>query len=225
MADQPQVAVNAAGAALLVWKQTGAALADSSIQARFGASGSVWGPIEPVNDAGADTPVAAIGIDGRAAVAWERENAVSGNTGQARIRAPGAAGAWDDIHNVNATHTPTTPSRRSRRTDAETSPWRRRPTTGAAQPVSSPPTTSLRRPSRRSLCGDDARRRPGQPGRHRNATSGRPWARRRGRSATGRPARALARHARLCEPRHVPGARQRHRRLGQHLRERTSPSR
>jgi PKD domain len=104
VADQPEIAVNAAGAALLAWKQTGAALADSSVQARYGTTGAGWGAIEPVNDAGADTPFTAIGADGRAAVAWERAT-LTGNTGQTRIRAPGAAGAWEDIHNVNATHT------------------------------------------------------------------------------------------------------------------------
>jgi hypothetical protein len=103
-ASQVQIAVNPSGAALLAWKQTGAALSDASIQARFGSTGTgLWGDIQPVNDAGADTPVVAIGNDGRAAVAWERET-MSGNVGQARIREPGATGTFGDIHNLSLLH-------------------------------------------------------------------------------------------------------------------------
>jgi hypothetical protein len=97
----PQIAVNSAGTALLVWQQTSA----TSIQAKLGSTGSrIWGPTETVNDAGADVPVVALGDDGRAAVAWERQVSASNWVGQARIREPGSAGLWGDIHNLTPGH-------------------------------------------------------------------------------------------------------------------------
>ncbi len=95
----PQIVMNPAGTALLTWQQTSA----SAIQARLGSTGNrIWGTTETVNDAGADVPVAAIGNDGTAVVAWER-NTGSGNLGQARVRSA-ATGAWGDIHNLTALH-------------------------------------------------------------------------------------------------------------------------
>jgi hypothetical protein len=96
-----QIVMNPAGTALLVWQQTSA----TAIQARLGSTGNrIWGLPETVNDAGADVPVAAISNDGTAVVAWEREVAAGSNIGQARVRAPGAAGTWGDIHNLTALH-------------------------------------------------------------------------------------------------------------------------
>ena len=104
-ATQVQIAVNASGRSLLAWKQEGNLASDANIVARYGSTGTgLWGPIETVNDAGADTPVAAISDDGTGAVTWERATS-SGNTGQARIRATGANGTWGDIHNLNQLHT------------------------------------------------------------------------------------------------------------------------
>jgi hypothetical protein len=97
----PQIAVNPAGTALLVWQQTSA----TSILAKLGSTGSrIWGMTETVNDAGADVPAIALGADGRAAVAWERQVSVGNAVGQARIREPGASGTWGDIHNLSAAH-------------------------------------------------------------------------------------------------------------------------
>ena len=98
---QVQAVVNDAGAALLVWEQGGG---DGTIMARWGTTTTGWGAIEAVNDTGADTPVAAIGADGHAAVAWERATG-SVYAGQARIREPGPGGAWGaTIMPINATH-------------------------------------------------------------------------------------------------------------------------
>jgi hypothetical protein len=96
----PQLVMNPSGTALLVWQQTSA----SAIQARLGSTGSrIWGQVETVNDAGADVPIAAIGNDGTAIVAWERFVG-GGNLGQARVRSPGASGTWGDIRNLTALH-------------------------------------------------------------------------------------------------------------------------
>ena len=66
----------------------------------LGSTGTgIWGPVETVNDAGADVPVAAIGNDGTVVAAWERAT-TSGNIGQARVRAPGAVGTWGDIRTL-----------------------------------------------------------------------------------------------------------------------------
>ena len=97
------VVVNPSGTALLVWEES-STTGFGNIQARAGSTGTgIWGPIETVNDAGADVPVAAIGNDGTGVAAWERET-LSGNTGQARVRSPGAAGTWGDIHNLSSLH-------------------------------------------------------------------------------------------------------------------------
>jgi hypothetical protein len=99
------VVVNPSGTALLVWEQTGATASDANIQARYGSTGTgIWGPIEIVNDAGADVPVAAIGNDGTGVAAWERNAGATNRIGQARVRSPGAAGAWGDIHNLSSVH-------------------------------------------------------------------------------------------------------------------------
>jgi hypothetical protein len=95
------VAVNPAGQALLVWEQF---MGATNIQARYGSTGTgIWGPVETVNDAGADVPVAAIGNDGTGVAAWERQT-MSGNTGQSRVRSPGPTGTWSDIHLLSAQH-------------------------------------------------------------------------------------------------------------------------
>jgi PKD repeat protein len=109
-ANYPKVVVNASGVALLVWKQTSTG-GFANIQARYGSTGTgIWGPIETVNDAGADLPVAAIGTDGTAVAAWERQT-MAGNIGQARVRSAGAAGTWGDIHVLSLQHANvTTPS-------------------------------------------------------------------------------------------------------------------
>jgi hypothetical protein len=97
------VAVNPSGTAILAWKQIATGFAN--VQARYGSTGTgIWGGLETVNDAGADAPVAAIADNGRAVVAWEREIAASNNIGQARVREPGAAGAFGDIHNLSLSH-------------------------------------------------------------------------------------------------------------------------
>jgi PKD domain-containing protein len=97
---QQQIVMNPAGTALLTWQQTSA----SAIQARYGSTGSrIWGPVETVNDAGADVPAAAIGNDGTAVVAWERFVG-GGNLGQARVRSPGPGGTWSDIRNLTPLH-------------------------------------------------------------------------------------------------------------------------
>ena len=97
------VAVNGSGAAILAWKQIATGFAN--VQARYGSTGTgIWGSIETVNDAGADAPVAAIDDSGRAVVAWERELAISNNIGQARVREPGPAGTFGDIHNLSLSH-------------------------------------------------------------------------------------------------------------------------
>jgi PKD domain len=100
MTVSPQIVMNSGGTALLVWQQTSA----TAIQAKLGTTGNrIWGLTETVNDAGAEVPVAAIGNDGTAVVAWERFVG-AGNLGQASVRSPGAAGTWGDIHNLTATH-------------------------------------------------------------------------------------------------------------------------
>ena len=102
-ASNVNVVVNSSGAALLVWEEMGPS-SFGNIQARAGSTGTgIWGPIETVNDAGADVPVAAIGNDGTAVAAWERQT-VSGNIRQARVRSPGASGTWSDIHNLSSLH-------------------------------------------------------------------------------------------------------------------------
>jgi hypothetical protein len=102
-ASNVNVVVNPTGGALLVWEEIGPANF-GAIQARVGSTGTnVWGPMETVNDAGADVPVAAIGNDGTGVAAWERQT-VSGNIGQARVRSPGASGTWGDIHNLSPIH-------------------------------------------------------------------------------------------------------------------------
>ncbi len=100
-ANYVSVAVNPSGQALLVWEQF---MGATNIQARYGSTGTgIWGPVETVNDAGADVPVAAIGNDGTGVAAWERAT-MSGNTGQARVRTPGPSGTWSDIHILSAQH-------------------------------------------------------------------------------------------------------------------------
>jgi hypothetical protein len=97
----PQIVVNPAGTALLVWQQTSA----TAVLAKLGSTGNrIWGATEHVNDAGADVPVAAIGNDGTALVAWERTVALSDHVGQASVRSPGAGGVWSDIHALTADH-------------------------------------------------------------------------------------------------------------------------
>jgi PKD repeat protein len=100
-ANYVSVAVNPSGQALLVWEQF---MGATNIQARYGSTGTgIWGPVETVNDAGADVPVAAIGNDGTGVAAWERQT-MSGNTGQARVRSPGPNGTWSDIHLLSDQH-------------------------------------------------------------------------------------------------------------------------
>ena len=100
-ANYVSVAVNPSGQALLVWEQF---MGATNIQARYGSTGTgIWGPVETVNDAGADVPVAAIGNDGTGVAAWERAT-MSGNTGQARVRSPGPSGTWSDIHLLSDQH-------------------------------------------------------------------------------------------------------------------------
>jgi hypothetical protein len=97
------VVVNPSGTALLVWEES-STTGFGNIQARAGSTGTgIWGPLETVNDAGADQPVAAIGNDGTAVASWERET-ISGNIGQARVRSAGGAGIWSDIHNLSSLH-------------------------------------------------------------------------------------------------------------------------
>ena len=76
----------------------------TNIQARYGSTGTgIWGPIETVNDAGADVPVAAIGNDGTGVAAWERAT-MSGNTVRRACARRARAGIWSDIHILNAQH-------------------------------------------------------------------------------------------------------------------------
>jgi PKD repeat protein len=102
-ASNVTVAVNPAGGALLVWEELNVPTF-GAIQARVGSTGTnVWGPVETVNDAGGDVPVATIGNDGTGVAAWERQTG-TGNIGQARVRTPGAGGTWSDIHNLSSLH-------------------------------------------------------------------------------------------------------------------------
>ena len=130
-----------------------------SIQARSARRATgIWGPVETVNDAGADVPVAAICDDG-SGVAPGSARRTGGNIGQARIREPGAGGVWGDIHNLNALHTRTTRSRRSRPTAQRlrhvSAPY---DGTGQAAAVSAydvaPPTVSRLRVTGTLLAGD-----------------------------------------------------------------------
>ena len=101
-ANYVSVAVNPSGQALLVWEQF---MGATNIEARYGSTGTgLWGPVETVNDAGADVPVAAIGNDGTGVAAWERVVMAGNNIGQARVRAPGATGTWGDLHQLSAVH-------------------------------------------------------------------------------------------------------------------------
>jgi hypothetical protein len=75
-AEQPQVAVGAAGRTLAVWNRQGKKfdLPKGSIEARLGRIGGTWGPIETLATSGS-APVAAVGADSVAAVAWATEGA------------------------------------------------------------------------------------------------------------------------------------------------------
>jgi PKD repeat protein len=94
--------VSTTGLAALVWLQT--TDATQSVKARPGTTGTGFpGGAEEVADAGALTPAAAIGDDGTLVTVWERGTS-AGNVGQARVRSPGAAGAWGDIRTVTSAH-------------------------------------------------------------------------------------------------------------------------
>jgi hypothetical protein len=99
----PAVATNAAGASVVAWDETGPATF-AAIQARAAttAAGN-WGATETVDAASHDAPAAAIGNDGTAVAAWENQG-LTGNTGQASVRSPGASGTWSDIHDVTSSH-------------------------------------------------------------------------------------------------------------------------
>jgi hypothetical protein len=102
VASFPDVALNAPGAALLVWKQVGTGL--NNVSGRLGTTGTgIWGPIETVNAFGPDVPVAAIADNGIAVAAWEHDTG-GNNVDQARVRSAGAAGTWGDIHDLDALH-------------------------------------------------------------------------------------------------------------------------
>ena len=99
------VAVDPAGAALLAWDERNT-VGYAAILALAGSTGSGhWGTIETASEAGADPPVAAIGNDGTAVVAWEHDTG-AGTVGQARVRAPGDAGAWGEIRELGSLAAP-----------------------------------------------------------------------------------------------------------------------
>lgn len=94
--------LNPTGATSLVWLQSAAGA--QSVKARLGTTvNGFLGMPEDVNDAGAMEPVAALGDDGSLIAVWERST-TGGNLGQARVRAPGASGAWGDTRALTQAH-------------------------------------------------------------------------------------------------------------------------
>lgn len=102
-ASSVSLQVSPSGTTGLVWLQAVGAVV--SVKARYGSTTTpnVWGAIEDVNDDGASAPTAAIADDGSVVAVWERMTA-GNNTGQARVRTPGAAGTWGDIRTLSDPH-------------------------------------------------------------------------------------------------------------------------
>jgi hypothetical protein len=96
-AEQPQVAVGAAGRTLAVWNRQGAKfdLPKGSIEARLGRTGGAWGANTTLAGSGS-APVAAVGADSVAAVAWATEGAKDTTTIYVSIAKAG--------HNFGAKH-------------------------------------------------------------------------------------------------------------------------
>lgn len=98
----PQIAMNAAGNALIVWSQEG------QIQARAISAAGVLGPLRTLSDAVsiADQPQVAMDASGNALVVWRRFDGSSYRI-QARFRtAGGALRPLQTISPVGETHTP-----------------------------------------------------------------------------------------------------------------------
>ncbi|HWH10801.1 MAG TPA: hypothetical protein VG165_06705 [Solirubrobacteraceae bacterium] len=80
-AEQPQVAVGAAGRTLAVWNRQGGRfdLPKGQIDARLGQTGGSWGATQTLSTSGSG-PLAAVGSDSVAAVAWATLGAKRSNT-------------------------------------------------------------------------------------------------------------------------------------------------
>ena len=104
----PVIVVNPSGTAMVAWAQTGPAVANNQIQASFGSTGTgLWSAFETVNQAGASLPSAAIGNDGTAVTSWEQDISGGAGTlflGEAKVRSPGPAGTWGDLHFLTPNH-------------------------------------------------------------------------------------------------------------------------
>jgi PKD domain len=93
--DAPNVAVDPAGIAVLVWSELGGMPTDNGVIASIGSTGTgLWGHFETVDSEVALFPEVAIGNDGTAVATWEHQSAAV-FLGQARVRSP-ITGAWGD---------------------------------------------------------------------------------------------------------------------------------
>ena len=95
----PRVAVNGAGAVVLVWERGPGGLMNMRIEARSRSAAGVLGPVQTVSAVGALRPRVAIHADGRSVITWQQ---FDGTHWRALARARSAAGVLGPVLTLSA---------------------------------------------------------------------------------------------------------------------------